>query len=83
MVDRLGVHPCHVGNLPPQLAALNRTNIHVQELAVKAALEQDRAALYQAVALDPLASSKLSFAEIHNLVDEMVEALQPWLPEYR
>ena len=83
LVDRLGVHPCHVGHLPAQLAALNRTNINVQELAVKAALEHDRSALYQAVALDPLASSKLSFAEIHQMVDEMVTALQPWLPEYK
>lgn len=83
LVDRLGVHPCHVGNLPPQLAALNRTNINVQEMAVRAALDHDRAALYQAVALDPLASSKLSFAEIHQMVDEMVIALQPWLPEYK
>lgn len=79
----MGVHPCHVGKLPPQLAALNRTNIHVQEMAVRAALDHDRSALYQAVALDPLASAKLSFAEIHHLVDEMVEALQPWLPAYR
>lgn len=83
LVDRLGVHPCHVGNLPPQLAALNRTNINVQEMAVRAALDHDRAALYQAVALDPLASAQLSFAQIHQMVDEMVAALQPWLPEYR
>ena len=25
LVDNAGVHPCHVGDLPPQLAALNRT----------------------------------------------------------
>ncbi len=83
LVDRLGVHPCYVGNLPPQLAALNRTNINVQELAVKAALEHDRAALYQAVALDPLTAAQLSLTEIRQMVDEMVTALQPWLPHYQ
>jgi alpha-galactosidase len=83
LVDRLGVHPCYVGNLPPQLAALNRTNINVQELSVKAALEGNRDALYQAVALDPLTAAKLSLREIRQMVDEMVTALQPWLPAYR
>jgi len=39
LVDARGIHPCAVGNLPPQLAALNRSNIAVQELAVKAAVE--------------------------------------------
>jgi alpha-galactosidase len=83
LVDGLGVHPCYIGDLPPQLAALNRTNINVQELAVKAALEGDRAALYQAVALDPLTSALLSFEEMRRMVDEMAEALMPWLPQFR
>ena len=83
LVDGLGVHPCYVGDLPPQLAALNRSNINVQELAVKAALEGDRQALYQAVAVDPLTSSQLSFAEMRQMVDEMFEALRPWMPQFQ
>jgi alpha-galactosidase len=83
LVDRLGVHPCFVGNLPPQLAALNRSNINVQEMAVQAALTGSRDALYQAVALDPLTAAQLSFTQIRQMVDEMVTALQPWLPHYR
>ena len=39
LVDGTGVHPCYVGDLPGQLAGLNRANVAVQELAVKAALE--------------------------------------------
>jgi alpha-galactosidase len=83
LVDGMGVHPCYVGNLPPQLAALNRTNINVQELAVKAALEGDREALYQAVALDPLTSALLSFQDIRRMTDEMFEALLPWMPQFQ
>jgi alpha-galactosidase len=83
LVDGLGVHPCYVGDLPPQLAALNRSNIAVQELAVKAALEGDRVALYQAVALDPLTASLLSLEQIQQMVDEMVEALRPWMPQFQ
>jgi alpha-galactosidase len=82
LVDRLGVHPCYVGDLPPQLAALNRSNIAVQELSVQAALDGDRTALYRAVALDPLAASLLSLSEIHEMVDEMIEALLPWMPQF-
>ena len=83
LVDGLGVHPCYVGDLPPQLAALCRSNIAVQELAVKAALEGDREALFQAVALDPLTASLLSLEQIARLTDEMFNALLPWMPQFQ
>ena len=41
LIDKSGIHPCYIGDLPPQCAALNRTNINVQELGVKAAVEKD------------------------------------------
>ena len=46
VVDRNGVTPCHVGDLPPQCAALNRTNINVQELTIEAALTGKRDHVY-------------------------------------
>lgn len=79
MVDKNGIHPCQVGNLPPQCAALNRTNINVQELAVKAALEKDRTAVLQAVMFDPLTSAMLTPSEIEKMVDEMFNAEAQWL----
>lgn len=74
LVDATGVHPCFVGDLPPQLAALNRTNINVQDLAVKAALEGNREAAYQAIQLDPLTGAVLSLREIRAMTDEMLAA---------
>ncbi len=82
MVDGRGVHPCHVGDLPPQLAGLNATNVHSQELAVKAALEGDRHALYQALALDPLTGALVSLDDIRTMVDEMIAAQEQWLPQF-
>jgi len=79
LVDKGGVHPCPVGDLPPQCAALNRTNINVQELAVKAALEKDRTAALQAVMFDPLTSALLTPKEIEKMVDEMFKAEAQWL----
>lgn len=83
LVDGLGIHPCFVGDLPPQLAALNRSNIAVQELAVKAALEGDREALFHAVAVDPLTAALLPLEQIRQLTDEMLEALLPWMPQFQ
>jgi alpha-galactosidase len=74
LVDRNGVHPCFVGDLPPQCAALNRTNINVQELGVLAAVEKDRELAFQAILLDPLTSSVLTIDETRSMVDEMFEA---------
>ena len=71
LVDREGVHPCYVGALPPQCAALNMSNIAVQELAVKAVLDRDREAAFHAVALDPLTASVLPLHKIREMFEEM------------
>lgn len=71
MVDARGVHPCHVGALPPQLAALNRSNVAVQELAVRAVLERDREAAFHACALDPLTAAVASLDQIRAMFDEL------------
>ena len=81
LVNRNGIQPTFVGNLPSQLAALNRTNINVQELAVTGALAADREAVYHAVMMDPLTSSVLDLDEIRQMVDEMFEAEKEYLPE--
>lgn len=80
-VDRLGIHPCFVGELPPQLAAINQTNVNVQELAVEGALQGKREYIYEAIALDPLTSSLLTLEEIRRMVDEMFEEERAYLPE--
>ena len=63
LVDKEGLHPCHVGDLPPQLAALNRTNINVQELAVRGIVEKDKTKIFQSILLDPLTSAVLTIDE--------------------
>jgi alpha-galactosidase len=82
VADGTGLHPMHVGVLPPQCAGLNHTNISVQELIVKAALEGDRQAVYQAMALDPLTAALLSLDEIRCMADELLAASMPMLPQF-
>ena len=79
MVDQAGVHPCYVGALPPQCAALNRTNVAVQELAVLAAIDHDRDAAFHAVALDPLTAACAGLRQIRAMFDEMWEAEKDFL----
>ena len=82
LVDAGGITPCYVGDLPPQLAALNRTNINVHQLTVEAALTLKKEHIYHAAMLDPHTSSELSIEEIYSLVDDLIEAHKSWLPEY-
>jgi alpha-galactosidase len=83
LVDANGIQPTRVGDYPPQLAALNRTNINVQELIVEAAATGKAEAVYHAVMLDPLTAAVCTLPEIHTMVGEMLEAQAPWLPELR
>ena len=83
LVDKNGVQPTYVGDLPTQLAALNRTNINVQELTVEAAMTLEKDKIYQAALLDPHASSELSISEIKAMVDELIAAHGDYLPAYK
>ena len=83
MVDGNGVTPLFVGDLPPQLAALNRTNINPQLLAIDAALNHKKESIYHAALLDPHTSAQLSIDETIALCDELIEAHADYLPEYK
>ncbi|MCX8064219.1 MAG: alpha-glucosidase/alpha-galactosidase [Candidatus Hydrogenedentes bacterium] len=82
VADRTGITPTYVGELPVQCAALNRTNINVQEVAVEAVLTKKKEYIYQAALLDPHTSAELTIDEIVKLCDEMIEAHRGWLPEF-
>ena len=83
LVDKEGIHPCYVGDLPPQLAALNRTNINVQELAVRGIAERDKTKIFQSILLDPLTGAILTIDEIKNMVDELFEANKKYTKNFK
>jgi len=82
IADKSGFQAIHVGDLPPQLLALNQVNTAVSELAVEAAVTGDRTAAYRACCLDPVAAAKLSLAEIKEMVDELFAAQAKLLPQF-
>ena len=80
LVDGNGVQPTNIGTLPPQLAALIRTQVNVQELTVEAALTGARDHVYHAAMLDPHTAAELDLDQIHDLVDALLAAHGDWIP---
>ncbi|MEJ2747330.1 MAG: alpha-glucosidase/alpha-galactosidase [Anaerolineae bacterium] len=82
LVDKNGIQPTQIGELPPQLAALIQTNVNVQALTVEAALTGRREHIYHAAMLDPHTAAELDVEQIWALVDDLIEAHGDWLPDF-
>lgn len=83
LVDASGVTPTFVGDLPEQLAALNRTNINTQLLTIEAAMTSKKEHIYHAAMLDPHTAAELSIDDIVAMCDELIEAHGDYLPEFK
>jgi len=81
-VDGQGLHPECVGDLPPQCAALNQSNVSVQALAVEAGLTGDPEYAMHAIAMDPLTSACCTLAEAREMTNALLEAEREWLPQF-
>ena len=82
LVDRNGIQPTVVRDIPPQLIALMRTNLNVQELTVAALMEENREHVYHAAMLDPHTAAELDLRQIRALMDDLIAAHGDWLPEW-
>ena len=83
LIDGKGIHPCHVGKLPVQLAAMNMTNINAQLLTINAAVTKKREDIYMAAMLEPHTAAELSIDEIKAMVDELIEAHGEYMKDYQ
>ncbi|MEX3910398.1 alpha-glucosidase/alpha-galactosidase [Bacillus paralicheniformis] len=82
VAERNRITPCAAGELPEQLAALNRTNINTQLLTIEAAITKRKEHIYHAALLDPHTAAELSMDDIVSMCDELIEAHGDWLPEF-
>jgi alpha-galactosidase len=82
LVDDRGIQPTYVGALPPQLTALIRTNINVQELTVRALVEEKREHIHHAIMMDPHTAAELDLQQIWDLTGELLAAHDDWLPAF-
>ncbi len=83
LVDGSGISPCRVGELPPQLAAMNMSNINVQLLSIEAARTRNRQHIYHAAMMDPHTAAELSLDEIIAMCDELIAAHGAYMEMYR
>lgn len=83
LIDAYGIHPCHVGRLPVQLAAMNMTNINAQLMTIEAARTRKKEDIYRAAMLDPLTAAELSVDDIVAMCDEMIEAHGDFMAMYK
>ncbi|MFC7533953.1 alpha-glucosidase/alpha-galactosidase [Actinoplanes sp. GCM10030250] len=81
LVDATGARPEPMGDLPPQLAAVNRPYVSVAELTVEAAITGDPRLVRQAAMVDPNTAASLTVGAIWDLCDALTEAHGDLLPE--
>ena len=82
LVDHMGLQPTVVRDIPPQLIALMRTNINVQDLTVQALLTENPEHIYHAAMLDPHTGAELDLQQIWDLTHDLLVAHGDWLPEW-
>jgi len=82
LVDANGIQPTHIGKIPPQLAAIMKSNISVQELTVEALLKEDPQHIYHAAMMDPHTAAELDLDQIWKLTNDLLEAHGNWLPKW-
>jgi alpha-galactosidase len=80
-VDARGARPEPMGELPPQLAAVNRSYVSVGELTVAAAITGDPRLVRQAAMVDPNTAASLTVDAIWEMCDALTRAHGELLPE--
>lgn len=83
VVDKAGIHPIHVGALPPECALLTQLSSGIEEMAITASIEGDPTMIYRAIAHDPLTSAVLSLAEIRQMTNELFAQHKEYLPQFK
>ena len=81
-VGAKGVSASRIGAMPPQLVAMMRTNINVQELTVRALLEENREHIFHAAMFDPHTAAELDLKQIRAMTEELLKAHKEWLPKW-
>ena len=83
LVDRNGIVPGRVGEIPTQLAAVMRPHIALHDLAVTGTFEKDQRLIYQAVQADPLTSAVLTLPKIKEMVDDMFSMNEEYVSDWK
>lgn len=80
LVDRAGLQPTTVGELPPQFVGYMMPHVIQHELFIRAAMEGRRDHVYHAAMNDPLTAATLTLDQMVELCDELIAAHGDLLP---
>lgn len=81
--DGNGIHPYITGELPVACAALCRSNINYQEIAVHAIRQRSKDLAFQALLMDPITQAKLTIKQTREMFEELWQAEGDLLAEYQ
>jgi alpha-galactosidase len=81
IADGSGVRPRDVATVPGILGEYVRRTVVAQELTVDAGLSGDRTLAFEAMLADPIAG-RLPYESVAAMTGEMLDALDPWLPQF-
>jgi alpha-galactosidase len=80
MIDKDGIHPQKIGELPEALAAFSRTQISIQKLIIEAYKKRSKNLLLQALLLDPVVDN---VENAEKMLNEMLFLQSKFLPEFK
>lgn len=83
IVSTAGIVPQPVGSLPLQCASLNRTYLNVVDLTIEAILTRKKEYIYYAALLDPHTAAEQTADEIVCICDELIQANQSYLIDFK
>lgn len=83
IIQKNELTPQTVSPLPMHLANLIQTNINVQQLTVEALKTLKKETVYHAAMLDPHTAGELNLDQIWKMVDELIDAHGPMLPNFK
>ena len=83
MIDQNGITPTAYGDLPPQMAAICRSNMSMFDLAAQAAIEKSKELAIYATMLDPLTAAACSPAQIKEMVLKLFKEQEQYLPGFK
>lgn len=82
LIDAAGIRPVTTDNIPPQLIALMRSQINVQDLTVRALLDENPEYIHHAAMMDPHTAAELDLGQIRAMVTDLLAAHGDWLPAW-
>jgi alpha-galactosidase len=82
LVDGNGVQANVVTDIPPHLVAMMRSQINVQELVVRAMIEDDLSHVYHAAYMDPHTAAELDLRLIPSPVTDLLAEPGDMLPDF-